>query len=226
MKCLIVEDDSMARTSLEILCEKVGDLNAETALNAVEALKMLRENSYDLLFLDVEMPEMSGLELIEAAKELPPIIITSGKREYAFMAFELDVVDYIEKPVTLPRLLKAVEKVRKHDLPTPSDQRQSVFVRSEGKHVRILIDDILFVESIGDYLKFHLSESKHIVYGTLKSIEERLSADPRFAKVHRSYIVNMDHIDDVDEKSVVVKKHVIPISRSNRSEFIAKLNML
>ncbi|WP_306643956.1 LytR/AlgR family response regulator transcription factor [Sanyastnella coralliicola] len=229
MNCLIVDDDEMARASLENLCKKIDGIVPACAEDALTAMRMMQASKYELVFLDVEMPEMTGLELLEASDELPAVIIISANREYAFEAFSFDVLDYLEKPVALPRLIKAINKVKRTTTPieVPAEKSDdSIYVKVSGKLVKLTYDEIYVIESMRDYVKFITKDGRHVVHSTLKGIEDKLSAEPRFFKTHRSFIINTDHIADVDEKSVVVGKSVVPISRSMRPAFMEKLNLL
>lgn len=228
MKCLIVEDDKMSRASLARLFGKIEGVEVRESEGAVEAIKILNSESFDLVFLDVEMPDMSGIELIRAVSSLPPVVITSGNRKYAYDAFELDVVDYIEKPVSLPRLIKSLNKVNGRDRgqsvqDAPED---SLFVKVDGKLVRLELNDLQSIESLRDYVIFRTADHRFVVHSSLKNIEQKLENDERFLKVHRSYIINLKWIKDVDDKSVVVGERVVPVSRSHRMDLVQKLNLL
>lgn len=230
MNCLIVEDDRMSREMLSDLCAKIEGLDVRSVDTALNAIADLEGKRYDLVFLDIEMPDMSGIDLMRTQEKMPPVIITSAKKEYAYDAFEFDVVDYLQKPVSLPRLIKAVQKVRKRTIAEPEEKQTKatdhMFIKVDGKHIRLELNEILAITSMRDYVIFQLESERHIVHSTLKSIEEKLESDKRFYKVHRSYMINVNHIVDMDERSVVVGKQVIPISRSNRQAFMEYLNML
>lgn len=231
MKCLIVEDELISRTSLELLCEKIDNVEVKAVSNGEEAKRLLDTESFDLLFLDVELPGMSGLELIRYKDNMPPIVITSGSKVHAFDAFELDVIDYIQKPVSYQRLLKAFDKIKFMQVPRKNSNVEpagddSIFVRSNGKHVKLHLSQIYFIESLRDYVIFRTEEKRYIVHSTLKNIEERLSQDGRFLKVHRSYIVNTDCITDYDDRTVYLHDHEVPVSRSNKQALREQLNQL
>lgn len=229
MNCLIVEDDKMSREMLSGLCTKIEGLEIKSVENAVDAISVLENSRFDLVFLDVEMPDMSGIDLIRTQRDMPPVIITSVNRDYAYDAFEFDVVDYLQKPISLPRLIKAVQKVRKMSNGAVNGnevKNDHIFIKVDGKHVRLQLSDVRMITSMRDYVIFQLDSERYIVHSTLKSIEEKLQDDSRFYKVHRSYIVNVNHIVDMDDRSVVIGEKVIPISRSNRQSFMEYLNML
>ena len=227
MKCLIVDDDKLSRVSLERLCQKMDNLTVVgTCANGLEALDFLSKNDIDLLFLDVEMPELTGVELLKSSTQLPMIIFISSKKEYAVEAFEFNelVADYIPKPATLPRLLKAMERVKKKlDSNDTAGGKDYIFVRSDGRFARIKLDDLLYVENVGDYVLFKTKEEKFIVHGTLKNIAEKLQ-HPDFLKVHRSFIVNLSKIVDIQDNSVLIDKKIIPVSRAHRNALLDKID--
>ena len=200
MKCIIVDDNKMARMALKQLVMQVPSLELIAECNdAREALDSLDSKQVDLLLLDIEMPDMNGLDLIrKLGNQRPLIIFTTAKKDYAVEAFELSVVDYLVKPITLPRLKQAVERagevLESNKEEVKVEEQGFVFVKDNGILKRISIDDILFLEAMGDYVKVHTSQKFHVVHATLKSIEEKLPAS-KFLRVHRSYIVAINKID-------------------------------
>ncbi len=230
LKCLIVEDEIMALKSLSKLCEKMDRLQLMYAFNnADEALQSMEEESIDLIFLDIELPGISGIEMLEKMSYTPQIIFTTGNKDYAFEAYEYDVTDFLKKPITQGRFQKAVEKAfRKQDqlnaIATAS-ARNEIYIRSEGKYIRIPYDDILYFENYGDYIKVITHQGNHIIHGSMKSIDARIQ-HPRFLKVHRSYIINLDKIVDIEDNTIVIEKSVIPISRAYRPILMQTINIL
>ncbi len=229
MRCLIVDDDKLSRMSLKKLCDKVDDLEVlGTCEDGLQALQFLSNNAVDLLFLDVEMPGLSGVDLLQSSDQLPLIVFISSKKEYAAEAFEYKdlVVDFIPKPATLPRLLKAMESVRKKRSKEESLRvKDYIFVRSDGKFVRINLNDLLYVENVGDYVLFKTSEAQFLVHATLKNIARKLQ-HPDLLKVHRSYIINLSKIVDIQDNSVLIDKKIIPVSRAHRNLLIEKIDPL
>ena len=228
LKCLIVDDDLMARKSIERLCEKNEHLQLLGVFeNGTDALAYLEKEAVDLLFLDIEMPELSGIELLNQLIELPMVIFTTSKTEYAFDAFEFQAIDFIKKPITAQRFEQAVTKAfdtaKKRQI--YKTQTSDIYVREDGRFIRVPCDDIQFFENVGDYVRVKTIKAQYIIHGTLKSIDEKLS-DSRFLKIHRSFIVNLDKIKDIEENSLVIEKSVIPISRANKSELMARLKIL
>jgi len=228
LNCIIVDDEIMARKSLSRFCEKHENLNLmQVCENANEALSYLENNSTDLVFLDIEMPELSGLEFLEQAINLPQIIFTTSKTEYAFEAFEYSITDYLKKPINFSRFQQAVEKAldvqRKNNAYRAN--AKEVYLKVEGKYIRVAYDDILYFENAGDYVKVKTEKESYIIYSTLKNIISKLNT-PQFLKVHRSFIVNLSKIKDIEEASLVIGKKLIPISRANKSILMNQLNIL
>jgi two-component system response regulator LytT len=229
MRCLIVDDEEMSRTNLQLLCEKIEDLEiVGICKSALDAFQWLQKDSVDLLFLDIEMPGLTGIELVRNASELPLVIFTTSKTDYAVEAFDLKelVVDYITKPVTLPRLLKALERVRKLNVTPPIVTGLSyIFIKTDKRLVRIDLEDLLYVETVGDYVLFKTKDQQYIVHSSLKGIDEKLQ-HPNFLKVHRSYIVNLTKIVDIEENTLVIEKKVIPVSRAHKGLLMQKINLI
>lgn len=230
LKCLIVDDILMARQSLMQLCAKRPELEVvEMCENAQDALKILNEESIDILFLDVEMPGMTGLELLNEIPYQPIVILTTAKTEYAYDAYQYDVFGYLKKPIPLPRFTQMIDKVLlSHQTPTIeslSVQSNDIYVKVEGRHIRLLYDEIIYIENVGDYVKIATSKDNLIVYATMKNLAEKLDKNG-FLRVHRSYIVNLTKIIDIEENSIAIGNVVIPISRANKQELMNRLNVL
>ena len=236
MKCLIIDDDATARLIVRKLCSKIENLEiVEEFSNAIEAIKFLNSNTVDVIFLDIHMPSFSGFDFIKTLKDPPKIILTTSDRNFAIDAFEYDcVVDYLVKPIELERFKKSIHKLsffeskEKTTEETPSSTENSVndlYVNIDRRLIKINIPDIYVVEAKGDYIKIKTEDSNHIVHSTLKKIESKLPID-MFLKVHRSYVINIHKIIDIEDNSVLIKKDVIPVSRSNRSELMKRLNLL
>jgi len=225
---MILDDDLLARKALEKLCSKTDLLDVVAICkSAEEALKEIHKQEIDLVFLDIQMPGLSGLDFIEKAAYLPQIIMTTALKEYAYEAFEYQVTDFLKKPITLPRFLKAVERAVDFQTKLAAFRAQSphVFIRQEGKYIRLELHEILFFENVGDYVRIRTGKTVYLIHSTLKNIEARLN-DPRFLKVHRSYVVNLNKIKDIEESTLVIDKHVIPISRANRPILMSRINVL
>ncbi|HEX6333589.1 MAG TPA: LytTR family DNA-binding domain-containing protein [Flavisolibacter sp.] len=231
MKCLLVDDNKMARMALKQLVTQVPNLElvAECS-NAEEAMQQLNTTQVELLLLDIEMPGMNGLELTKnLGNKRPLIIFTTAKTDYAVEAFELNVVDYLVKPITLPRFKQAIDKVNEtlesNKEEVKVEEQGFVFVKDNGMLKRISIDDILFLEAMGDYVKVHTPQKFHVVHATLKSIEEKLPSS-RFIRVHRSYIVAINKIDFIQEGTISIGKTSIPVADTHKSNLNKRLNLL
>jgi DNA-binding LytR/AlgR family response regulator len=231
MKCLIVDDNTMARMALKQLVSQLPELElVKESSNATEALNALNAVQVDLLLLDIEMPEMTGLELTrKMGNKRPLIIFTTSKSDYAVEAFELSVVDYLVKPIALPRFKQAIEKaseaLESNKEEVKVEEQGFVFVKDNGVLKRISIDDILFLEAMGDYVKVHTAQKFHVVHATLKSIEEKLPLS-KFIRVHRSYIVAINKIDYIQEGTISIGKSSIPVADTHKSNLSKRLNLL
>ncbi|HEX4877146.1 MAG TPA: LytTR family DNA-binding domain-containing protein [Chitinophagaceae bacterium] len=227
---LIVDDNKVARVLLRELLEQFPLITiAGECSNAAEAISFISNNKVDILFLDIEMPGMSGLELLRSLDKRPVTILTSGNKGYALEAFDLNVVDYLVKPVSLSRLMmsvnRAVELLKQKDVELNTIEQDHVFIK-ENKLIRKLdLNDIYILESKGDYVKIQLADKYHIIHSTLKAMEDRLPAS-KFLRVHRSYIVAKDKIDYLEDNVLYLNNVPVPVSESYRAELFKQLNIL
>jgi DNA-binding LytR/AlgR family response regulator len=230
MTCLIIDDNPMARATLAQLASQVSDLEVVCECsNAIDAYDFLQMHEADLLFLDIEMPHMSGLELTRNLKNKDIVIIfTTSKKEYAVEAFELNVADYLIKPFAPARFLQAVSKVREILATRKESVRQVhdefIFVRDSNIMRRLKFDDILYAEAMGDYVKFYTLQNMYAIHGTLKSAEERLPT-AKFIRVHRSYIVAVNKIDTLQEGGLVVGGKFVPVADAYRKALNKRMNI-
>ena len=241
MRCIIVDDEDMSRVHLEHLCKMVEKIViVDTFADAMSAYRFLEKTAIDLIFLDIEMPDFSGIELVQSLPNPPAIIFTTSKEHYAIETFDFieTVVDYLLKPITLHRLLKGVERYEQRwsatnvTAPKPSipvapatkvtQENDYLFVKTERKYVRIDLKELLYVETVGDYSIFKTANQQFTVHATLKSVKERLSM-PNFLKVHRSFIVNLNKIKDVEDSSLLIGDKVIPVSRNHRTRLMERI---
>jgi two-component system, LytTR family, response regulator len=227
--CLIVEDEPLARNLLTEYVKKVSFLNLVKACSSpMEALEVLRTNTIDILFLDIQMPEITGITLLKILQKRPMVILTTAYSEYALESYELDVVDYLLKPITFDRFLKAVDKASQRiTMPaTPPGIEKSagesspdfVFVKDGTKLVKINLDDILYVEGLKDYVTIHTKAQKVVTLQRLKSLEMQLPAD-KFIRIHHSYIIALKAIDVIHKGEVQIGNAMIPISESYKKAF-------
>ena len=226
MKCIIVDDDEMSRVSLDLLCKKIEDIEVQEVFKSgVDALNWLKDNETDLIFLDIEMPDLSGIDLVKSIDNLPQIVFTTSHTKYALEAFEYRVTDFLPKPIQFPRLLKAIERVEELNGNVKRESQNEIFIRVNGRFVRVPLDDILYIESLGDYVTFVSETKKYIVHSTLKNIDDKIRND-NFLKVHRSYIINLAKVVDIEENNLVIKDKVIPISRAHKSILLKRIRPL
>lgn len=218
IKCIITDDEPMARKGLRGYIEKIDFLTLiGECEDAIQLNTMLKTQIVDLVFLDIEMPEMTGLELLSNLKNPPKIIIVSAYEHYALKGYEFDVVDYLLKPASFDRFLKSVNRV--HDL-LQTEQKETndyLFVKSDKQLKRILFKDILFIESMENYVIIQTLSCKEIVYTTLKQLYKSLPQGI-FKQTHRSYIVNIDRVNAIDGNQLNVNSYKIPIALNFKDE--------
>ena len=229
-RCLVVDDNKISTLLLVQLLGQIPEVHLTgTCTSAMQARVFLSNNKIDLLFLDIEMPGMSGIELLRSLNKRPLTILTSAVTGYAIEAFELNVVDYIVKPVQLPRLLgtvsRCIELLKEEDV-TVNEIEQDYFFIKDGKTIRkILFDDIYFFEAKGDYVKIHFADKYFVIHTTLKLLEEKLSAKA-FIRVHRSYIVAVKKIDYIEENVLYLNATSVPLSEFYKGKVLSLLNFL
>jgi len=222
--CLIIDDEPLAR---EILEQHIGGVEAleltGTCSNAVEAISFLKEHQVDLLFLDIQMPQLLGTNFIRTLKNAPKVIFTTAFRKYAVEGFELDAVDYILKPISFERFLKAVNKVlqinfnTEHVLPVTKETyteavNSFLYFRADRKMVKIFFRDILFIEALKDYIKIVTGSKTIVTKYVLSTLEEMLPAS-EFLRIHKSYIIAINKIESYNADSIQIAKHELPIGR-------------
>jgi DNA-binding LytR/AlgR family response regulator len=231
MNALIVDDNKIARTTIRQLAGRVGDLDivAECA-DAMKAYELLQLKPVDLLLLDIEMPGMSGLELTKNLSDKRPVIIfITSKREFAADAFDLNVADYIIKPVTTSRFMQAIDKAReilesnREEINIKEDE--FIFIRDSNVVRRLKLDGILYAEAMGDYVKLYTPERFYAIHATLKAVEERLPPS-RFLRVHRSYVVAVAKIDTLDGGALIIGGKPLPVADAFRAALNKRMNIL
>lgn len=228
MKCIIIDDENVSRMLLSELVKKEPFLElAGTFDNAVEVIDFIKTNQVDLIFLDIEMPELTGFEFLKIVKNPPKIVLTTSNPEYALTAFDFDVADYLLKPITLPRFLRAVDKIKQIESGnTSAAYEDSIFLKEEGRFVKVEVRKILFIEAQGDYMKVNIEGGKKLlILSTMKSIEKKLPPK-HFLRVHRSFIVNINKISDLTENNLLIEKNIIPVGNSYRETLMKNLNIL
>lgn len=230
-QCIIVDDDRLSRMALEQLVRQSGMLElVKSCSSALEALDILRTQPIDILLLDIEMPEVSGLELIRSLEKRPEIILVTAKEQYAREAFDLDAADYLVKPVRLERFLKAVNRVLSRQKPaepaqSPASVRDSLYVKVQSQLVNLPVSDVLWVEATGDYVTIHTDRKSFIAHTTMHAMERRLPPE-RFMRVHRSAIVHLQKIKAIEESHIIIGQTLIRIGESYRDALMKRLNLL
>jgi len=238
MKAIIIDDEITARMIIKQVASNIPNLDIIADFsNAIQAIKYLNKNSVDVIFLDIHMPDFTGFDFIESLKNPPKIVLTTSDGNFALEAFEYKfVVDYLVKPVELNRFQKAIDKIntfvlvnevpeRVEQKAEPKDNSKTLYVNIDRRLVKIDIPSIYFIKAKGDYIKIKTETSNHVVHCPLKKIQEKLP-NKNFLKVHRSYVINIDKIIDIEDNSVLIKQDVIPVSRVNKNELKRRLNLL
>ena len=227
--CLIVEDEPLARNLLTDYVKKVPYLNLIKACSGpLEAMEELRKQPVDLLFLDVQMPEVTGISFLKSLQKKPLVILTTAYSQYALEGYELDVTDYLLKPITFERFLKAVDKVSQRlssngVAPTPAEKASPeapsyIFVKDGTKLVKVRWEDILYVEGLKDYVTIHARQQKIISLQRMKLLEEQLPAD-QFIRIHNSFIISLNAIDSVHKDKVQIGQAYLPIGDTYKKSF-------
>ena len=231
LNCMIVDDDEMSRLVIAKFINQTDFLNLTHTLdNSIEASNILigeKNNDIDLVFLDIEMPDMTGLELLDTLQDSYRIIFITSKKEYAIEAFEVNVLDYLVKPIEYSRFLKSAKKAREDydkDL-LLAEQVDHIYVKSDSKQVRILFQELKYVEALADYVIFNTIKGKYIVHHTMKGIQKRLPASI-FSRVHRSYIINRTKINHIEDYNIFITDKIIPVGASYKESFMNRLNLL
>lgn len=224
LKCIIVDDEPLAVSLLESYVEKVPFLELVfSSQNPIEALEYIKNNVVDLVFLDIQMPEITGINFMKILGDERKYILTTAYSEYALEGYDHNVVDYLLKPISYERFYKSILKVQER-FPLNEIKDDHFFVKSSGQQHRILYNEILYVESIRDYVNICTTNEEYIVLDTLKSLQQQLSG-LSFARIHKSFIVNLRHIKSLNAKKVkLTSDQEIPIGETYRSEFRDKFN--
>ncbi len=225
LNCLIIDDEEVAREVMASYVEKVHYLNLKASCeNAIEAHEVMTQEEIDLVFLDIEMPGLSGMDFLKTVTYNPHVIICSANKDYAVEGFDLDVDDFILKPVTFERFLKAVGKIRKDQ--KPIELREEYFYVNENKRmVRIDMGNIIYIESLRDYVRIVTTQKKVITHQQLSDFESKLPSD-RFMRIHRSVIVAIDKIQSFTSSLIDVGEKELPVGRNYKEEVQNKLNRL
>ncbi|WP_422104933.1 LytR/AlgR family response regulator transcription factor [Winogradskyella sp.] len=225
MTCIIIDDEPLAIKLLESYISKIEDLElVATYNNPLDALKLLREASVDLIFLDIQMPEITGVEFKKIIGPEVNVIFTTAYSEYALESYNLNAVDYLLKPITFQRFLQAVEKVQEKTIKTPSDDGiDYLFVKTEYRHQKISFSDILFLKGLSDYVAIQTKDGKVLTLQNMKDFEQLLPKH-KFIRVHKSYIVSLEHIAFIERNRIVIQGEYIPIGATYKDAFWKRIN--
>jgi DNA-binding LytR/AlgR family response regulator len=230
-RCLIVDDEPLAIDVIENYLHRLNVSEIKRCENAVDAFQAFQQQTFDVIFLDIEMPLMTGLEFLKSIKDPPAVIITTAYRDYAVEGFEFEVVDYLVKPIPFPRFMKALEKAMKGNrgasattiAAAPAAESEYLFLKVDRKFMKILIQDILYIESLKDYIKVRTKTHTWVSYQSLTSITEKLPAE-KFMRIHRSFTIAIDKVNAFEGNCVEIDGKLIPISREQRQEVLKKIN--
>jgi len=225
IKCIIIEDEPLALERAKGFVEKLPYLNLLAAFdNAIDALTFLKSNKVDLLFLDINMDGLSGIELLENAKIDGEVIITTAYNEYAIKGFELNVTDYLLKPYSFERFLKAVDKVQLNlSKKEVSKNKEFIFVKTENRLENIALNEILFIEGMRDYRRIHTINKRIMTLQTFTELEQIIPSN-LICRVHKSYMVAIDKIESVERNRIRIKEQIIPISETYKKLFYSQIN--
>ncbi len=227
--CIIIDDEPFARKLLADYIKKVPFLSLKGDYSsALDALTAMDSEEVDLLFLDIQMPDLSGIEFLKVLRNRPYVIFTTAHKEFALEGFELDAVDYLLKPFDFSRFLKSVEKVRSLTEPAPlppSESKAYIFLKESHQHVKVELEQICYIKGLKDYLRIVTNEQQHIVLQTMKALQEKLPTPP-FIRIHNSYIINLDQVEAVLSNQVRIRGELIPIGPTYRRYFLEVLGKL
>jgi len=228
LSCIIVDDEPVARKILYEFVEQVPFMDLQGKFeNATKAEAFLKSNAVDMIFLDIEMPKISGLQFLQKMHVESIVILTTAFPQYALEGYELDIIDYLLKPFAFNRFLKAVHKARDYyqmkNMATNAVQSSYIFVKSEKRIEKIELNDILYAESIGNYVGIYTEDKRFIAYLTMKSLESQLPVN-EFIKIHQSYLVNCSKIDAIDGNEMKIGSRSLPMSRNCRETVMKIVN--
>jgi DNA-binding LytR/AlgR family response regulator len=229
INCIVIDDEPLARKGLKEYIADVDFLNLVGEFDSpLKATDLISKGEVQLLFLDIQMPKITGLDFFKTLQNAPPVIFTTAYPQYALDGFEVNALDYLVKPVSFDRFLKAVLKakeyyeIREKNVTEIADSSEYFFIKADNKLVKIVFEEVLFAEALQNYVTIHTKDKKYITYLTFKSVENYLPAD-KFIRVHKSYIVSTSKIDSIDGSDIRIGQHHIPISRNMKDEVMERL---
>ncbi|HNP17549.1 MAG TPA: LytTR family DNA-binding domain-containing protein [Fulvivirga sp.] len=228
LKCIIVDDEPLAIEIIESYCDRLEDIEViATCTNALKAFEIVQQQQVDLIFLDIQMPKLTGIDFIKTLTNPPKIILTTAYRDYALESYELEVVDYLLKPISFERFLVALQKVYKFEQKIESDDplmddEAYIFLKSDKKMVKVMLSDILFIESLKDYIRIHTAEKNIISHQKISYLEEKLPEEC-FMRIHRSFIVPIRKIESYSASAIEVPGKELPIGRLYKNKVLEVL---
>lgn len=229
LNCIVVDDSAIQRMTITKLVNEASNLHlVGDFANALEAKNCINNNNVDLIFLDIEMPLINGFDLLDGLKIKPQIIFITSKADYAVKAFDYEATDFLQKPISKERFLKAAKKAYELHLlknETQEDLGEAIIIKSNLKKLKIYTAKIKWIEAFGDYIKIFTDDESHLVLSTMKSFENELPKD-KFVRIHKSYIVNVERVDKFNSKFAEIGNNKIPISRNKKDVIIEAINAL
>lgn len=231
IRVIIVDDDELCISVIEDMISQLDDfICIETFQNALDAYNYLEANDVDVVFLDVEMPKMGGIELLKSLKKSPMVVMITSHEEFALESYEYNVTDFLKKPAEWSRFLKTIEKIRKEFLDLAaqlleSSDQEHVFIKTDSKLVQLNLSQVLWVEALGNYIRVHTEEDKYTVLSTMKEIEAKLPAKD-FIRVQRSFIIRVDKVKAIEDNYIIIKDKEIHIGKSYKEDFNKRINYL
>lgn len=234
MRCLVVDDEPLARQLIESYIHRVDGLSlVKSCSNAVEAFTIIQQQQIDLVFLDIQMPQITGIDLLKTLKQRPRIILTTAYREYAVDAYDLDVTDYLLKPILFERFLRSISKIYQLKQPNelvneeiskwPSYEEAYTYLKEDREMVKVFLKDILYIESLRDYVRVKTTSKQIVTYQKISYLEQKLP-EGKFIRVHRSFIIALDKVSSFSNSSVKINTFDIPIGRNYKNQALNALN--
>jgi DNA-binding LytR/AlgR family response regulator len=234
MRCVVVDDEPLARQLIESYIHRVEGLTlVRSCSNAVEAFTIIQQQQVDLIFLDIQMPQITGIDLLKTLKQRPRIILTTAYREYAVDAYDLDVTDYLLKPILFERFLRSISKIYQLKQPTelisedasrwPSYEEAYTYLKEDREMVKVFLKDILYIESLRDYVRVRTTGKQIVTYQKISYLEQKLP-EGKFIRVHRSFIIALDKVSSFSNNSVKINTFDIPIGRNYKNQALNALN--
>lgn len=231
IRCIVVDDEPLAVDLLAGYIQKTAGLQLVLkTTHVLDALQQVQEGKADLLFLDIQMPELTGIQFMKIMRNACQVIVTTAYSEYAMAGYEHDVTDYLLKPVTFDRFMIAVEKAKRRMQPAigtapVAQQAGHIFIKSEYRLQRVELSAILYIEALRDYIAIHTPQGKILSLESMRNMEDSLPGQ-NFIRIHKSYIINKDHIEYLERSKVVINKQYLPVGETYREGFMAKLKIV